>query len=443
MADDRDQDDEQSAPPRGAGDGVRMVGAQEAGSTRSGSGAVVPPEAQGRSTAATEMPHWTEPPTGEVPQILPDSGDGRDSSSQGSSPPVWRGEQRADWDKPDFDANLLGTGDEAPTGALDMNRGDRSDLFSFDEPGDDDSTAETPRSHTRRLRGRTAKSEESDEGLGANPRSERNLPIAIATGLVAAAVALACFRLGPGWSAALVTVVVTLCAAEAFAMLRRAGFRPATLLGLVATVALMAGAYLRGERAVPLILALAVMCSMLWYLFGVVRARPAQNIGATLLALLWVGFLGSFASLLLRYPGRQGIAFLLGAVLVAVANDIGALFVGRSLGRTPLAPEISPNKTIEGFIGGLALSLIVGLMLGLLHPWEMGSGLILGLVVSVIAPAGDLCQSLIKRDIGIKDTSTLFPGHGGVLDRFDGLLFVLPAVYYLVELLDLATLPGT
>ncbi len=435
MADERDLEDEQSAPPRATGDGVRIVGAQEAG----------------RPTGPPDMPHWTEPPTGEVPKILPDgegdegkaaTGVGSHSASQGARAPVWRGDQRADWDKPDFDAELLGTDDQAPTGALDMSRGDRSDLFSFDEPDNAETTAPTTRTQTRRIRGRSSESENSEpQGNGA---TDRNLPVAIGTGVVAAAVALMCFRLGPGWSAALVTIVVTLCVAEAFAVLRRAGFRPATLLGLVATVALMAGAYLRGERAVLLILALAVMCSMLWYLFGVVRARPAQNIGATLLALLWVGFLGSFASLLLRYPDDEGIAFLLGAVLVAVANDIGALFVGRAIGSTPLAPEVSPNKTIEGFIGGLALSLVVGLLVGWqLDPWTLGSGLILGLVVSVLGPAGDLCQSMIKRDIGIKDTSTLFPGHGGALDRFDGLLFVLPAVYYLVELLDLATLPGT
>ncbi|MDP9440816.1 MAG: phosphatidate cytidylyltransferase, partial [Actinomycetota bacterium] len=180
--------------------------------------------------------------------------------------------------------------------------------------------------------------------------------------------------------------------------------------------------------------------SMLWYLFGVVRARPAVNLGITLLGLLWVGFLGSFASLMLRYPNREGVAFLLGTVLAVVANDVGALFVGRQFGNTPLAHEISPNKTVEGFVGGLLLTLLVcAVLVRGISPWTLGSALALAVVVSLVGPAGDLCESMVKRDLGLKDMGTVLPGHGGVLDRFDALLFVLPAVYYLVEVLDLAT----
>jgi phosphatidate cytidylyltransferase len=226
---------------------------------------------------------------------------------------------------------------------------------------------------------------------------------------------------------------------ELFDVLRRAGHRPATLMGLTATVSIMLAAYARGETAVPLVITLAVVFTLLWYLAGVVRARPTVNVAVTLLAFLWVGFLGSFSALLLRLPNRHGIAYLLGAVLATVAYDVGGFFIGSRSGRTPLAPEISPNKTWEGLLGGSAAAVIVSVLITrAIHPWDLGSAFALGLAVAAVAPLGDLCQSMIKRDLGVKDMGTMLPGHGGMLDRFDALLFVLPATYYLVRLLDLA-----
>ena len=276
--------------------------------------------------------------------------------------------------------------------------------------------------------------------MQANGDDDRDLPVAIAAGAGLGLVAILAFSIGPFWAAALATVVVMLAAVEVYDAFRRAGHRPATLLGLVATASLMAGAYSKGERAIPLILALALVFSMLWYLFGVVRGRPAVNLGITLLGVLWVGFLGSFASLMLRYPDREGVAFLLGTVLAVVANDVGALFIGRQFGSRPLAPDISPNKSWEGWIGGLVLTLLIcAAVVDRVHPWTFGSSILLALVVSIVAPLGDLAESLVKRDLGLKDMGSVLPGHGGVLDRFDAMLFSLPAVYYLVELLNLPT----
>jgi phosphatidate cytidylyltransferase len=121
-----------------------------------------------------------------------------------------------------------------------------------------------------------------------------------------------------------------------------------------------------------------------------------------------------------------------------VANDIAAYFGGRRFGRRPLT-AISPNKTVEGFLAGAAGSLLVGVVLvGSIAPWDRPSALFLGLVIALLAPLGDICESMIKRDLGVKDLGGILPGHGGVLDRFDAILFCLPAVYYLVRLLDLA-----
>jgi phosphatidate cytidylyltransferase len=99
-----------------------------------------------------------------------------------------------------------------------------------------------------------------------------------------------------------------------------------------------------------------------------------------------------------------------------------------------MSPRLSPNKTWEGLVGGMVAAVVLGGIVGtLLAPWDgsISHGLALGLVVAIVAPIGDLCESMIKRDLGVKDLGTLLPGHGGVLDRFDAMLFCLPAVYYL------------
>jgi phosphatidate cytidylyltransferase len=132
------------------------------------------------------------------------------------------------------------------------------------------------------------------------------------------------------------------------------------------------------------------------------------------------------------------VVSLLGAIVCTVGYDVGGLFVGSQMGSRPLMPEISPNKTWEGLLGGMLLAVVMGALFGFTsHYWGMKHGLLLGLVVAVVAPLGDLAESMIKRDIGIKDMGRILPGHGGVLDRFDALLFVLPAAYYLVKLLKL------
>jgi phosphatidate cytidylyltransferase len=153
-----------------------------------------------------------------------------------------------------------------------------------------------------------------------------------------------------------------------------------------------------------------------------------------MLGVIWVGLLGSFAALMLAgFPG--GRMLLVGAIVCTVASDVGGLAVGTAVGRSQIAPDVSPNKTVEGTLGGLALSVVAGIVIGLASDtWGGGiHGFLLGLVVGVVAPVGDLSQSLIKRDLGVKDMGTALPEHGGFLDRFDSLLFALPAVYFLAQ----------
>ncbi len=269
-----------------------------------------------------------------------------------------------------------------------------------------------------------------------------SIGIRVGTGIAVAVVALLAFKLGTVPSLVLSVIVVTFAAGECFGVLRRAGYHPASLLGLVGTISLMVGAYAKGIAALPLVLVLITVFTLIWYLFGIERGSPVAGTAATLLTVGWVSLLGAYAGLLLSpstFPDRHGIAFLLGAIIATVANDVGALVIGGWLGSRPLAPTISPNKTWEGLFGGAVFSILIStVVVGAIHPWSASNAALLGVVVAVVAPIGDLCESLLKRDLGLKDMGRLLPGHGGVLDRVDALLFVLPATYYLVRALNIA-----
>ena len=142
--------------------------------------------------------------------------------------------------------------------------------------------------------------------------------------------------------------------------------------------------------------------------------------------------LGSTAPAILQF--NDGNWLLFAGILATVGYDVAGLFVGRAMGHRPLS-SASPNKTVEGLLGGmgaafLAVVIVVGIMgKGPYH--GAGAGILLGLGAALAAPLGDLCQSLIKRDLGVKDMGSLLPGHGGVLDRIDGMLFVVPVLFWL------------
>jgi phosphatidate cytidylyltransferase len=462
-----EQDDEASPQGRQPGEGVRIIGAEEASAAVEAGGTsgrppadeVPPPPPPARQPTLRfpiedadeaeaaygpgsgagdrvtgpgpmpDLPHWTEPPTGEVPRILPDT-------PATSDDPAWAGYGAAarwrdsgqDWDDAELgDASALAD-DETRLGALDTSRSEVSDLYTFD----DDAAPPPTQIRTRSAGG--------GRGGGRGPsRSGRDNTQAVLIGVGLGALFLLFAALGPKYLLVLAAVVVVFLNVELFAVLRQAGYKPATLLGLVATLALMFGVYWKGERAIPLIVVLVTVFTFLWYLAGVVRARPTVNIAATLMAFLWAGLLGSYAGLLLRPStlpghGRDGVAFLVAAVLLTVVNDVIAYVAGQAFGRTALAPSVSPHKTWEGFgVAFIATALCGAGIVGQIHPFTVKRGLALGLVIAVVAPLGDLSESMVKRDIGLKDMGNALPGHGGLADRFDGLLFALPATYYLLQ----------
>jgi phosphatidate cytidylyltransferase len=276
-------------------------------------------------------------------------------------------------------------------------------------------------------------------GGGGAGRPGRDVPVATAVGVGLVTLFLVSMAAGARFTVGLVTIILGVAAAELFSVLRKAGYQPATLLGIAATVTLPLAVYWRGEAGVPLVLFLTVVFGLLWYLVGAGgRDRPVLGLSSTLLGVAYVGVLGSYAALLLGVP-TVGTGLLTGAILGAVGYDVGGFVVGRNAGSRPLSAT-SPNKTVEGLVGGMLFAVVFVVVPCVLFPgispWDnFGDALLLGLVAAVAAPLGDLCESLLKRDLDVKDMGGLLPGHGGVLDRFDAILFVLPATYYLARIL--------
>jgi len=271
--------------------------------------------------------------------------------------------------------------------------------------------------------------------------------VRVATGVGIAVVALLCLALGPRTATVLAMAIVGLGVIELYTAFQQQGYHPATLVGAVGSVGLVLAAYNYGLDAFPLVTALVVIFSLFWYLFEVVHARPLVNFALTMAGFMYVGFLGAFAGLILQArPHNNGVGLILGLAVCAVAHDVFGYVIGSQFGRKHITPRISPNKTLEGLLGGMAASVIAGVFFVTVlevSPWDQSShgkffvGLVLGLVVAVMAPLGDLCESMLKRDLGIKDLGAILPGHGGVLDRFDAILFCLPAVYYLARWLKI------
>jgi CDP-diglyceride synthetase len=296
----------------------------------------------------------------------------------------------------------------------------------------DSGGATAPAANVSRLRPVPEPSEPSrPKGLGSE------LATRVVTGFAMAAGGLLVLNAGPGPASVLVSLIVALGVIELCGALRTQGYRPAGLVALAGSVALVLGAYHGGEAAFAAVTAAVAPVTLLWYLAGVSKARPAPGVASTFLVFGYVGIMGGFAGLILAQ--KDGIGLLLGVVLCCVAYDIGGYLAGKRFGRRHIAPSISPNKTAEGLLAGMAASVVIGLILvGSISPWGRFEALALGVVVAVLAPLGDLCESLLKRDLEVKDLGGLLPGHGGVLDRFDAMIFALPAVYYLIKLLGVA-----
>ena len=243
--------------------------------------------------------------------------------------------------------------------------------------------------------------------------------------------------LGGWWFTAAVGVIVHLGLLEFFRMAQFKGIRPATKTTLVACQLLlfstqwaMQGGLPEGVASAVLPLSGAAICA--WLLLQPVTGSIA-DIAASIFGLFYLGFLPSHWLSLRSLP--HGLTITLSACLMIVASDIGSWGFGRRFGRRPLSP-ISPGKTVEGAIGGFVSAMTVGLICGQLMGWPFGGapGVALGALIALIALVGDLTESMMKRDAGLKDSGDVLPGHGGILDRIDSYLFTPAVVYYAITL---------
>lgn len=263
-------------------------------------------------------------------------------------------------------------------------------------------------------------------------RAGRNLPAAIGVGVGLGALVIATVLLWAPSFVALATVAIFLASLEMTTALRAGRFN-VPLVPVLAGAALVPAAYVGGTSALMLGYGLVCLAILLWRaLEGPPRA--IRDIAGGVFIVTYVSLLAGFASLMIAEPdgGQRIIVF----ALVTTMSDTGGYAVGVLKGKHPMAPSISPKKSWEGLGGSVLFSVLAGaisvpLLLG--GPWWAGA--LLGLPVAFFATVGDLSESIIKRDLGIKDMGNLLPGHGGVMDRLDSLLITAPVLWLLLGVL--------
>ncbi|MFC8598099.1 MULTISPECIES: phosphatidate cytidylyltransferase [unclassified Isoptericola] len=264
-------------------------------------------------------------------------------------------------------------------------------------------------------------------------RAGRNLPAAIAVGvlLLVAVAASLWFRPEPFVAVAAVAVGAALWELrQAFA--RRDIHLPMLPL-LVGGVGMVVSAYTSGPEALLVAYVLTVGAVVVWRVLDGPGPQALRDSAAAVFAATYVPFLAGFVLLLLAQPdGELRVALF---ILLAVANDTGGYIAGVTMGRHPLAPTVSPKKTWEGLAGSVVLATAVGVAGAVL---ALGAspllGIVLGVLTAITATVGDLAESLIKRDLELKDMGSLLPGHGGVLDRLDSLVVTAPFVYLVLTM---------
>ncbi|HEX6230223.1 MAG TPA: phosphatidate cytidylyltransferase [Actinomycetota bacterium] len=275
-------------------------------------------------------------------------------------------------------------------------------------------------------------------GLEQERPGGRDVPMAFLTGLALAGLALGAIAIGSGPFAVLAGVVVLFAQGEFYLALQKRHYQPATALGLVSGALVLGAGYYRGEAAALAIVALSTIAAFLWYMTVPAQHRRnvAANVALTVLGIAYIPMLAAYALAVLKLPDGRGLAVAI--IGLTFAYDTAAFAVGYFWGSRPLAPNISPKKSWEGAIG--ATLVVVAVAVGAVSPYvdildTPARSVGLAVVVAIFAPLGDLAESLLKRDLGIKDMGSILPGHGGVLDRIDSVLFVAPAAFLFLRLI--------
>lgn len=275
-------------------------------------------------------------------------------------------------------------------------------------------------------------------GADQEGRGPREMPTRFLTGIVLAGLAIGAILLGEGAFAIFAGLVVLFAQGELYLALQKHHYQPATALGLVAGALILGAGYYRGEGAMLAVMALATFATFLWYMTVPPQHRRniVSNIALTILGIAYIPLLAAYALAVLKLPDGQGLAVAI--IGLTFVYDTAAFGVGYFWGSRPLAPNISPKKSWEGAIGAtlVVVAVAVGAVASSVELLDtVGRSVGLAVVVALFAPLGDLAESLIKRDLGIKDMGGILPGHGGVLDRIDSVLFVAPAAFIYLRLI--------
>ncbi|HJU57422.1 MAG TPA: phosphatidate cytidylyltransferase [Actinomycetota bacterium] len=314
-------------------------------------------------------------------------------------------------------------------------------LGEDEEESPDEASARTVRVGGEGFGGPSWQEPTAIEVGGAADRDEaggRNIPTAFITGTVLAALAIGAILLGPGPFAILAGIVVLFAQGEFYLALQKRHYQPATALGLVAGALVLGAGYYRGENAMLAIMALSLFGTFLWFMTVPVQHRQniVTNIALSILGIAYIPLLAAYALAVLELPDGEGL--ILAIIGLTFVYDTAAFGVGYFWGSRPLAPNISPKKSWEGAIGATLVTIAVAV--GVVAPSvtlldTVGRSVGLAVVVAIFAPLGDLAESVLKRDLGIKDMGGILPGHGGVMDRIDSVLFVAPAAFMYLRLI--------
>ncbi|HQR25727.1 MAG TPA: phosphatidate cytidylyltransferase [Nocardioides sp.] len=273
-------------------------------------------------------------------------------------------------------------------------------------------------------------------------RAGRNLPAAVGSAVVLLAVIGASLFLWKSAFMLIVAVAVVVAVWELAQAVRTQGIDLPEQPVIVGGVAMVLLAYFWGTSALVTATGVTALVIMLWTLRRGVDGY-VKNATAGVFTVVYVPFLGSFVGLLLAEGGAwdfepwdDGVRAILTFILVTISSDIGGYAAGVLFGKHPMAPVISPKKSWEGFAGSTLACVLVGWALTVyLLDGDWWVGVLLGLVTVVMATLGDLCESVIKRDLGIKDMSHIIPGHGGLMDRIDSLLATAAPIWIVLHYL--------
>jgi phosphatidate cytidylyltransferase len=259
------------------------------------------------------------------------------------------------------------------------------------------------------------------------------------TSLIGAALVIALVGWGNLWLFWAFVSSATVLGLKEFYQLAKGGQLPAyplpgILAGWLLSLAPLVAIGIQKEVLILFTVTLVILALFMYALFAKEPLPEAMTaLAVTVFGIMYVSWLFMHLTLLRGLPyGKQFVFYLL---IVVWVGDSGAYYVGKSLGKHLLSPVISPKKTIEGALGGIAATLIASIVakFTLLPQMSVLHAVILGLLLAIVAQIGDLCESLLKRSVNVKDSGTLLPGHGGILDRVDGLIFAAPVLYYYAQ----------